>query len=195
MDDEASDDPRVVKTQQVVLASARQVLVGEGLAAVTHLNIANRSGVGRKTIYRHWPTVESLLYDTLASANFPQAERTGELRADLLAHLEALRRALVDGPLAYVIHALNERAAVDTAIAELRDTLTEQGCAPIREILRDAIKRRDLPRGLDVEEAAGALEGPLFYRTLVRHEPVPAKTIVRSVDRFLREHIKVPSPH
>ncbi len=191
MSKSSSGDPRVARTHETVLDAARQILLSEGLNAVTHLNLARKTGLGRKTIYRHWPTPDDLLYETLASANFPQAVRTGELRRDLLAHLEALRQALVIGPLAFIIHALNERAAIDPKIAPLRDRLTEQGCEPIRVILRTAVERKELPKTLDIEDAAGQLEGPLFYRTLVRHEPVPPKAIVRTVDTFLHSYVRV----
>jgi AcrR family transcriptional regulator len=181
-------DPRAIRTRDAVLHASRNTLLSEGIDAVTHLNVAQHAGVGRKTMYRHWPTPEALLHDTLESANFPQATRTGDLGRDLTAHLEALRQALVHGPLAYIIHALNERAKFDPTMATLRDQLTQQGCEPIREILRAAVKTGRLPRNLDIEEAAGQLEGPLFYRTLVRHEDVTPKTTKQTVTRFLTQH-------
>jgi AcrR family transcriptional regulator len=177
-------DPRVVRTRELALNSARALLLEGGIGSLSHLNVAEHSGLGRKTVYRHWPTASELIYETFSSANFPQADRTGDLRPDLLAHLEALRRALVDGPLVYLIHALNERAANDPDIAELRDRLTNEGCEPIRIILRTAVKAKHLPR-IDIEEAASQLEGPLFYRTLVRNEAVPHRTITKIVDHFL----------
>jgi AcrR family transcriptional regulator len=186
----ASVDPRVTRTREVALRSAQTLLLRKGLSAVTHLHVAEHSGVGRKTLYRHWPTSHDLIYETFSSANFPQAQRTGNLRADLLAHLEALRVALVDGPLSYLIHALNERATTDDNIAELRDRLTAEGCEPIREILRDAIRTKTLRARLDIEDAASHLEGPLFYRTLVRNETVPARLVTKLVDQFLERELR-----
>jgi AcrR family transcriptional regulator len=179
-------DPRVLRSTEAALGAARSLLVTKGIAAVTHLNVAAASGVGRKTMYRHWPTVEALLYDTFSSANFPHAPITGNLRIDLIAHLEALRRALVDGPLKYLIHALNECASRDHEIAALRDRLTDEGCEPVRAILRAAIRDGTLPRRLDVEAAAAQLEGPLFYRTLVRNEPLTKRSTVSVVTEFLQ---------
>jgi AcrR family transcriptional regulator len=160
-------DPRVERTRAQVLATARELFLTDGLAALTHLEVSRRSGVGRRTLYRHWPTTDDLVHDTLASANFPRGERIGDLDADLRAHLRALRRALVDGPLAFVIHALGERATIRPELRYARDRLVTEGCAPIREILRDAIADGTLPADLDVEAAAARLEGPLFYRALV----------------------------
>jgi AcrR family transcriptional regulator len=184
-----ADDPRVLRTRERVLEAARQLLLSRGLESVNHLNLSRVSGVGRKTIYRHWPTVGDLVYDTLDSANFPRAERTGHLSVDLLAHLEALRSALVDGPLALVLHSLAARAAVVPELGSVRDRLTDEGCAPIRQILNDAKIRGDIDSRLDVEIAAGELEGPLFYRVLVRHEHVEAAAVATIVDRFLGQHV------
>ena len=178
-------DPRVVQTRERVLAAARTVFLSRGLESINHLTLSRVSGVGRKTIYRHWRTVDDLVYATLDSANFPQAGRTGSLRDDLLAHLEALRHALVAGPLAYVIHSLAARAALDPSLALVRDRLTDEGCAPVRLILREAIDRGELESHLDIENMASELEGPLFYRVLVRHESVDPTFVIATVDRFL----------
>lgn len=141
--------------------------------------------MGRRTLYRHWPDQDALLHDVLAGADYPVTERTGDLRADLAAHLEALRRALVDGPLRYVVLALNERAAVRPDLRELRDRLTARGCAPLRDLLTDAVADGRLPEGLDLEWAVSAVEGPLFYRSLVAGEAVPADAVAPVVEAFL----------
>jgi hypothetical protein len=60
------------------------------------------------------------------------------LSVDVLAHPEALRSALVDGPLTLVLHSLAARAAVDPELGSVRDRLTDEGCAPIRQIVSDA---------------------------------------------------------
>lgn len=178
-------DPRVRRTRERVLGAARDLVLADGLGALTHLELERRSGVARRTIYRHWPTVDALVYDTLTAANFPRGRRSGEIRADLMAHLEALRTALVDGPLAYLLHALGERAALDPSLAEVRRRLIDDGCAPIRDILRAGVDCGDLRADLDIETAAGDLEGPLFYRRLVRDEPIDPVQVERLVDRFV----------
>ncbi|MGL4340670.1 MAG: TetR/AcrR family transcriptional regulator [Rhodoglobus sp.] len=179
-------DPRVARTRERVLTASRELFLNQGLESLSHLSVARASGVGRKTIYRHWPTIDELIHDVLDSTNLPQAQRVGAVRVDLLAHLEALRQALIDGPLAFVIHSLGARAALHPEFIAVRDRLTERGCAPVREILREAINRGELPAGLDVEAAASQIEGPLFYRTLVRCDAVSASQLVTQVDHFLK---------
>ncbi|MFN3218359.1 MAG: TetR/AcrR family transcriptional regulator [Acidimicrobiales bacterium] len=181
-------DPRALKTRERALGAARDAFLAEGFDALTHLELARRSGIGRKTLYRHWPTVEDLVHATLDSLNFPRPPHTGELRRDLTAHLLALREALTEGPLAFVIHALAERSTIDPTLRPVRRRLIEEGCAPIRTILRTAADSGRLPPDLDVEQAASELEGPIFYRALVHDEPIPAGSVERAIDSFLDEH-------
>lgn len=165
-------DPRVVRTVDAVLTAARGLMVEAGLEAVTHQRVAQRAGVGRRTMYRHWPSRSELLHDALSGTSFPTHEPTGDLRADVRAHLEQLRDALVHGSLAFVVLALGERSAVDPEFAELRTRLVDAGCAPLRGVLRSAAERGELP-GADVEQLVAELEGPLFYLVCVRGETPP----------------------
>ena len=178
-------DARARRTRSAALAAAAHLLVTEGLDAVTHQRVAEAASVGRRTLYRHWPDQDALLHDVLAGAEYPVAERTGDLRADLDAHLDALRRALVDGPLRYVVLALNERAAVRPDLTGLRDRLAARGCAPLRALLAEAVSDGRLPPTLDLEWAVSAVEGPIFYRSLVGGEAVPAEAVGPVVDAFL----------
>lgn len=193
-DVEHRTDPRVERTRAQVLTTARELFLTDGLGALTHLEVSRRSGVGRRTLYRHWPTTDDLVHDTLSSANFPRGERVGDLDTDLRSHLHALRRALVDGPLAFVIHSLGERATIRPELREVRDRLVAEGCAPIREILHDAIADGTLPADLDVEAAAAQLEGPLFYRVLVHAEPIPDAAVDDLVDAFLDDAFLADQP-
>ncbi len=159
-------DPRTARTRQAALRSALDLLLEEGLDAVTHGRVATRADLGRRTLYRHWPTRRELLHDTLAGASFPTGRPTGDLRADVRRHLEQLRDALVDGPLATIVVALAARSATDPEIAALRTRLVEAGCEPLRELLRTHAADGDPT--FDVEVRVAELEGPLFYVVCVR---------------------------
>ena len=179
------DDPRARRTRQRALAVGRSLLVADGIDGVTHLRVAQAGGGARRTLYRHWPDARSLLRDVLAASEVPHAECTGDLPADLIAHLEALRRALVEGHLGFVVCALGERAAVDPSFEPLRAQLTEDGCAPLRALLGDAVHRGRLPDDLDVAQSLAALEGPVFYRAMVRRETMSAAALPAIIDAFL----------
>ncbi len=151
---------------------------------MTHAHVAEVSGVGRRTMYRHWPRVTALLYDAMASLDPPHAPVTGDLRRDLEAHLRALADALAKG-LAYTVCALGERAAHDETFEHLRRRLTDAGCRPAEDILRNAVTAGLLPADLDVPLAMAQLEGPVFYAGLVRRAPLAAAATAAIVDRLL----------
>jgi AcrR family transcriptional regulator len=178
-------DPRAQRSRHRALEVGRALFVAEGLDAVTHLRVAEAGGGARRTLYRHWPDAGSLLRDVLAAGEVPHAERCGDLRRDLVAHLDALRLALVDGHLGLVVSALGERARVDPTFEPLRAELTEAGCAPLLALLDDAVRGGVLPARLDRPAAVAALEGPVFHRALVRRERMPADALPAVVDAFL----------
>lgn len=178
-------DPRVERTRGSALEAARRLLVDEGVDAVTHLRVADEAGVGRRTLYRHWPDALSLLRDTLAHAEVPHAPVTGDLRTDLVGHLDALRLALQQGHLGFVVNLLGERSRLDPAFETLRAELTEQGCEPLRLLLRSAVRDGRLPGDLDLRAALADLEGPVFYRCMVRRERIARSALPALVDRFL----------
>lgn len=178
-------DPRAERTRAAALDAAQHLLMAEGIDAVTHARVAESSGVGRRTLYRHWPDRRSLLHDTLGKTRAPEADPAAGLRGGLVAHLVALDAALTRGPLAYIVAALVERAEHDPEFESLRTELVASGCAPLEERLRAAVRTGELPRDLDVDDAVASLEGPVFHRAMLHRRSTTGPEIGRIVDRFL----------
>lgn len=81
-------DPRVDRTRRSVMEAVAMLVVDEGAGSVTHQRVAEVSGVGRATLYRHWPTPADLLYEALQEAEQPLLRQRDEpliewLRAEL----------------------------------------------------------------------------------------------------------------
>ncbi len=53
------------KAHKAILAAAAELLLDRGLPAVSMDTVAERAGVSKATIYRWWPTKESLALDAL----------------------------------------------------------------------------------------------------------------------------------
>src|SRR3954462_11174851 len=64
-------DPRAVRSREAILVAARRLLSSDGPAAITHQRVSQEAGVGRATVYRHWPRSEQLLLDVMADADLP----------------------------------------------------------------------------------------------------------------------------
>jgi AcrR family transcriptional regulator len=57
--------PRSARAREAILGAAAALLLEHGLAAVSMDAVAARAGVSKATIYRWWPTKESLALDAL----------------------------------------------------------------------------------------------------------------------------------
>ena len=177
--------PRSEHARQAILAAATELLLTRGLGAVSMDAVAARAGVSKATIYRWWPTKETLALDALYSQlSEPIAELpdTGTLRGDLTALLTGWIARLGGRPFGPVIGALITEAATDPAFGELyRERYVEPRRAQARAIFQRAISRGEIPAGTDVEAAVDLLYGALYHRLLHGHAPLTqefAETVV-----------------
>ena len=58
-------DPRVARSRAKLLAAATEILIETGPSSVTVDAVAERSGVAKSTLYRHWESRSALLVDVL----------------------------------------------------------------------------------------------------------------------------------
>src|SRR6478672_11373927 len=61
----------MTRSRDAILTAARTLLLRDGPAGVTHQRVAAQAGVGRATVYRHWPRPEQLLLDVMAGVDLP----------------------------------------------------------------------------------------------------------------------------
>jgi AcrR family transcriptional regulator len=181
------DDPRVVRTRAAVVAATREMLTSCGFRGVTIEGVAQRSGVAKTTIYRHWPERNDLLLDAFAFGKQPAVVPcTDDLRADLLVALQTLGAALAHSAWSAVLPALVEASEADDEFRQVFRSLVDVYRAPTKRRLRLAVRRGELPPGTVVEHVMSALAGPLFYRRLVTHQPVDdPRLLTMLVDRVV----------
>lgn len=185
----ASLDPRVVRSRAAVLGAAREILFAEGWDAVTHASVAARSGVGRTTLYRHWPEAADLIRDVIAEQlAITRIAPTGDLREDLIAQLEAFRLQLHDPGMERALRVIIERAGYLPAFTEMKETLYQEGSRGFREILRQAKAAGEVDARLDVGRAIDQLAGPLVYRRFLAGRSFTAAYVRHVVDDFLAAH-------
>jgi AcrR family transcriptional regulator len=175
--------PRSEKAHQAILAAAGDLLLARGLSAVSMDAVAERAGVSKATIYRWWPTKESLALDALFTewaAVEPRLRDTGTLRGDLLALLRPWARLATSKPYGRVIGALVTEAQTDPAFAaEYLRRVVEPRRDQARAIFRRAIERGEIPADTKIEVAVDMVYGPLYHRLLHGHAPLN--------DRFVRD--------
>ena len=181
--------PRSEKAREAILAAAAELLLERGLGAVSMDAVAEQAGVSKATIYRWWPTKETLALDALYhewAAARPAARETGSLRGDLLSLLRPWVRLVGKRPYGRVIAALVAEAQSDPAFAEqYRERFVEPRRDQARPILQRAIERGELPATTDVELALDLLYGPLYHRLLHGHAPLNERFLRDVVDTVL----------
>ena len=180
-------DPRVVRTRRDVLAAARAVLLEEGWEGVTVSRVADRSGYARTTLYRHWPQRLDLLRDLISEeARLVHTTPSGDLRADLVAELEAFRAAVSSSALGRVMVAIGQQARDDAELADLNRAMRVDGARVVDEIVAAGVARGELPAGIDVDAAVARLVGPVLFEYLFEGEAKLDRAFVESVvDWFL----------
>jgi AcrR family transcriptional regulator len=182
----STSDPRVARTREAVRDAVRRLVREAGLEAVTHQRVAAEAGVGRATVYRHWPDRTHLLLDALAELGIPEGEgSSGDLVADLTRELGRLQRILSGSPLVPELVALIGRAEWQPELREVKASLLASGTAGLRRSLVAGIDRGDIPSDLDLDTALAQLAGPLFYRRLLAHGAIEDRLVEDVVASFV----------
>ncbi|MGH3239330.1 MAG: TetR/AcrR family transcriptional regulator [Spirillospora sp.] len=170
-----STDPRAVRSRQVIINAAVELLVEHGLAGTTIEAIAARSGAAKTTIYRHWPDKRAVLLAAVETA-VPSAAAPdrGSLRGDLAAFTEDLARIVTTPPTSALVPALIDAAERDAEVAGLLAHFTAQRRKPMRAAIGRAVERGEIPpdRVRDLDLIDDLLLGPLFYRRLLSRRPI-----------------------
>lgn len=170
---ERSLDPRVERTRAAVVDATLDLLTEGGFASLSIDAIARRSGVARTTIYRHWPSVSHIVHEaatcTMPSYDLPD---TGDARADLRAHVQALAAKLTSSDWGRLLPVMVDAAGRDREILELQREATRLRRTAALGIVRAAAERGVVRSDVDVELVGEMLVGPLFTRRLVTHQPI-----------------------
>ncbi len=180
-------DPRVARSRAAILAATAALLIEEGAGGITIEGIAERSGVAKTTIYRHWKSRSQLIFDGFESmlGTHPSPPPPGPVRERLTVLLNGLVRGLTISEWAPAVTALIDAGDRDPEIRSLVHDFLARRMAPCREVLQEAIRAGEVDSSLDVDVAVSALVGPVFYRRLVSREPMDAGFAGLVVDQFL----------
>jgi AcrR family transcriptional regulator len=161
-------------SRQAILVAAFE-LVGEvGYAGLTIEGIAARSGAGKQTIYRWWPSKADVLVEALATKadlHIPIPEEDS-YAADLRAFLTASFLLGADGRIPDVLRGLMAQAQIDNDFGErFRSSFLQRRRAALAVVLDRAQARGDLPPTPSPGLIADIIFGVIWYRILAIHQP------------------------
>ena len=179
--------PRDPGYDKAILDATLEILNNKGYAGLSIDGVAAKTGVGRPTIYRRWPSKAALVIAALTqSPLLTPAHDTGALRDDLLAFLSDQVR-LMNLPASRRITAgLVADLVADPELSEtyLGDYVGQRQAA-VREALLRGIERGELRPDANLDLIYDLLMGPLFMRSVVRDETLSADMAEQMVDIVL----------
>ena len=168
-------DPRIARSRQAMIEAAVRLLQRGGVEAVTHQTVAAEAGVGRATVYRHWPRVSDLLIDALADGAPVVDFGEGDLRTRLL-HELGMRLAEINSPIAMMlVGVLVGRSEHDDEVRALRGQVFGRVVDAIAGVIAAAVEEGQLEAEAPSRELALMILGALLNeRALLGRDVTPA---------------------
>jgi AcrR family transcriptional regulator len=152
--------------------------------------IAAEAGVGKMTLYRHWPNKAALVMDSLlvligSETDFPEA---GSAIESLRQQLD-LQAAFFQSSRGTLIRSLVAEAQSDSELAiAFRERWLNPRREGVRQIMRAAVAEGSLRSDIDIDTAIDLLYGSLYYRLLLGAGALDERFVDSIYDQFLEGH-------
>jgi AcrR family transcriptional regulator len=158
-----------------ILTATLELVAEAGYGGLTVEGIAARSGVGKQTIYRWWPSKADVLLDALAmnaDLRIPIPDE-GSFRADLAHFLGSTFELGQKSQVADTLRALMAQAQIDPEFGKrFREDFLFRRRDALGEVVDRARERGELPPGVNPGTMIDVVFGTLWYRLLATREPV-----------------------
>ena len=182
----ADQDPRVERSRRVILEAVLDELGTVGYGALTIEGVAARAGVGKSTIYRHWPGKLELVEDAFRTLKGEVvAPEGGTLRERVISVLEQVACLVQESTYSACMPALIDASERDPNVRAFHQSFSAERRAVLVGMLRDAVTAGELPPSTDPELLADALVGPILVRRLMLVEPIDPGIAAELVDQLL----------
>jgi len=182
--------PRSEAAHEAILKAALRLVTRRGFRAVTVNEIAAEAGVGKMTLYRHWPNKSAVVMDALLvligdETAFPDAGNA----LQSLRHQLDLQTTFFRSPSGNLIRSLVSEAQSDP---ELATAFRERWLIPrrggVQRTMRQAVSEGSLRDDFDIDTAIDLLYGAIYYRLLLGTGPIDEKFIENTYQQFLAGH-------
>jgi AcrR family transcriptional regulator len=182
-------DPRIEHSRRAICRAALDEFAESGYAGFRIESVAARAGVGRSTVYRHWPDKAALVADALETLNRqPDPEHdagagTARQRVEVL--LSHLAQALTDSAVSACIPALIHAARNDAKFRDRLHRFSAQRRQRLTDSIAAGVTAGEFPPTVDPETASVALSGAVFYRCLMTADAPDACFVSGLLDSVL----------
>jgi AcrR family transcriptional regulator len=193
MSETAPEDARVSRTRAAVADAVASLFEEEGALGLTHQRVAARAGVGRATVYRHWPKTVDLVTEALSRADQPLLHLgDGPLRQWLIGELiraaEQIAQPVSSQFIASMVATIDQSPAART----LRENLNRRTRIVVDHMLDQATASGELSSRPDTDELVATVLGAIMFRITIQQEDADSGYLGRLVDGALAEHWSEP---
>lgn len=170
-----------------IFAATLELLAEQGYDGLTIESIASRSGVNKTTIYRWWPSKDAVLAAALVHSDllaFAMPD-TGSLRGDLLALAREITQLLTGERTAPIVATVLAAAPRRPELAAVAHTFFAERLTREQPMFQRAIARAELPATADPAMIMDLLAGAIWFRILLRDQPMSSDYLSGAVDLVL----------
>lgn len=196
VDERDAIDPRIARSRAKLMAAAREILVESGASALTVDAVAERSGVAKSTLYRHWPSRTALVLDVFRAV-MPVTDPVDDslpFDVGLRSHVRAVAASFADPEWTRMLPALFSLRQEFPEIEQLTRVDREEKLQSLGALLDHGVAQGRVPAGLDPNFVAAALMGPSFMLALVGDVDRSVEVADYVLDRFLDSYGRAAPP-
>jgi TetR/AcrR family transcriptional regulator, regulator of autoinduction and epiphytic fitness len=171
----------------LILKAAVGELADVGYGRVTIEAVAARAGVGKSTIYRHWPDKLELIADAFETFHEQMVPDLGDLpvRDAVALLLRHVAEVVVDSTFSRCIPALIDGAERDERVRAFHHRYSGERRQALIDLIARGIQDGEITRDVNPELATAALLGAIFYRRLMTGESFNPDRATELVDLIL----------
>jgi AcrR family transcriptional regulator len=193
MNETAPEDARVSRTRAAVADAVASLFEEEGALGLTHQRVAARAGVGRATVYRHWPKTVDLVTEALSRADQPLLHLgEGPLRQWLIGELIRAAEQIAQPVSSQFIASMVATIDQSPAARMLRENLNRRTRIVVDHMLDQATASGELSSRPDTDELVATVLGAIMFRITIQQEDADSGYLGRLVDGALAGHWSEP---
>ncbi|MEO0378276.1 MAG: TetR/AcrR family transcriptional regulator [Cyanobacteria bacterium P01_A01_bin.17] len=172
--EKTSGRPRSAASEQAILAAAWRLLQQGSVKNVSIEAIAREAGVGKATIYRWWPSKAAVFVDAFLAKFTPKGAflETESASEAIIQQMAAVVDVFSGEAGRIVAEIIAEGQSDPVALESFCDRFLQPRRQAAKAVIERGIQSGELASGLNLEVVIDALYGPIYYRLLVKHQPL-----------------------
>lgn len=182
------DTARGEAREEAILAATLELLAEVGYDRMTMDAIATRARASKATIYRRWSGKADMVVAAVerrAGQGMAAQADPGDLRADLLGTLRAMRDGLTEQDAGLLLGLMTAMHHDDELARTVRARMVDDKRQAFDPVLERAHARGELPADIDRTLLAELCSAMLFSRAFVTGEPLDDAFAAELVDHVL----------